>query len=322
MKDELIFRPEDRVLQLLKWLQEETDAWHFLSFKDLERRRKENDLFHHPPSLIRDINTLRKYGYDIRWHGNMYWLAGKIENKDGTVTYPLLEPPLTDYEVGILMDALQVFPACSEETKGIILSKLQTLLPDNSLHSRPVVTDRYCSMDGLEMESTLSCVYHAMEDHVKIKYLEYTYVVRPEFHRKIRKEEIYFSPYYIRHNRTHYYMVGWSEKTDQIEEVRLDTICRVGMTQTNAHPLPADFPIPKSYPDRFSIRKGPRAVITLQCEEPWLDEIVHVFGPKLYVKNIRGKCEVKVETEINEDFSSWLAGTCGGITMIKVEYTK
>lgn len=312
--------PQERILWLLYWLQEETDESTPLDSREILSRWDSLGLKTDRRSVYKDVEILRKVGYDIfqsRGESNSYWMttSGIRKRSDRN---PSSAETFSPDDLGHLLDAIQVCRGLSDRTKDSLEQKLHALYSHhrNSKLQRPLVTDLAYRSASNRLEQNLEKIYTAIEKKKKLVYRENIILTKKGFMRQIRREHIVISPYYVRWNRQHYLLVGWSDKESRIATIRVDDMYRVGITENRRRPFPKN--APQDIHDNCFIGDSmPIIQITLLCTKEWLPEILDLFGSKTYITYAGNlKFTAKVHATLCQNFSRWLASTCGDVSII------
>ena len=79
--------------------------------------------------------------------------------------------------------------------------------------------------------------------------------------------EIYsLSPYALFWNEDYYYVVGYSDKDENVSVFRADRICHVEVVEEKAKKKPDDFSIANYSQQIFEMFDGDRVKVKLQCK--------------------------------------------------------
>ena len=315
--------PQERILWLLHWLQEETDESTPLDSREILSRWETLGLKTDRRSVYKDVEILRKLGYDVfQSHGesNSYWMttSGIRKRSDRN---PSSAETFSPDDLGHLLDAIQVCRGLSDKTKDSLEQKLHALYSHhrNSKLKRPLVTDLAYRSASNRLEQNLDKIYTAIEKKKKLTYRENVILTKKGFMRQTRREGILISPYYVHWNRLHYLLVGWSDKESRIISIRVDEMYKLSITEKRRRPFPKDLPL-NNYDHFFGDGYMPTVCVKLLCTKDWIPEILDLFGAKTYIAYAGNLMfTAKVYTPLCQDFSRWLASTSGNVSILNME---
>lgn len=164
---------------------------------------------------------------------------------------------------------------------------------------------------------TVDTVNEAINKGKKIsfKYTEYT----PELKKVFRNdgEEYTLSPYALFWNEDYYYVVGWSDKHENVSVFRADRLYKPEILKEKAVKRPDGFSLDAYSKQIFEMYDGDPVEVRLGCRNDLAKYVVDRFGDKLETKPLSSESfEVTVEVALSPTFYGWLFGFAGGIRIL------
>ena len=140
--------------------------------------------------------------------------------------------------------------------------------------------------------------------------------------------EVYIlSPYTLYWNEDNYYVIGYSDKHDNISVFRVDRMSNVRMLNEKSETKPKAFKA-KDYADKiFSMYAGENEVVELECENSMMKYLIDRFGVGVETEPMSntdytspvGRFRAKVEVTLTPTFYSWVFQFEGKIKIIGPE---
>ena len=309
-----------RPLCLLKILYEKTDDEHLLSTNELiELMASEYNLHVYRTTIASDVEQLKKLGMDIRtikMASNQYYVGDR-----------LFSVP----ELKLLIDAVESSKFITEEKSKELVGKLVSLTSENKASElkrnlciegriKPVNEQIYYIVDALN---------DAINQGRKVSFQYFQYNVKKE--QRLRHDgEVYtFSPYTLVWNGDYYYVIGFSDKHQNIGSFRVDRIFnQPKILRENAVPRPKEFDEAKYIKTMFRMYNKEPQTVELICDNDLMDTIIDKFGcdVKTYAYSMSAfKAEIEVAT--SHVFYSWVFGFSGKVRInapssVKEEYAE
>ena len=316
MKKETKLRP----LCLLKILYEKTDADHPLSTNELiALMESEYGLYVYRTTIAADVEQLKKFGIDIRtikMASNQYYIGSRLFSLS---------------ELKLLVDAVESSKFITEEKSKELVGKLISLASQN----KAMELKRNLCIEGRIKPSNeqIYCIVDALNDAInqdkKVSFQYFQYNVKKE--QKLRHDgEVYtFSPYTLVWNGDYYYVIGFSDKHQNIGSFRVDHIFnQPKILRENAVPRPKDFDEAKYIKTMFRMYNKEAQTVELICDNDLMDTIIDKFGcdVKTYAYSMSAfKAEIEVAT--SHVFYGWVFGFGGKVKIlgpknVKEEYAE
>lgn len=153
---------------------------------------------------------------------------------------------------------------------------------------------------------------------ITFQYTEYA----PDKKKILRNDgEIYtLSPYALFWNEDFYYVVGHSEKHDNISSFRADRICHIELSEEDAAKKPAGFDLDRYSRQIFEMYDGDTVRVKLECRNELMKYVIDRFGETV-------ETEIATETTfyaypevaLSPNFYSWLFKFAGEIQLLSPE---
>ena len=134
-------------------------------------------------------------------------------------------------------------------------------------------------------------------------------------------EDYVVSPYATIWNNDRYYLVGYSDKRNQVNTFRIDRMTKVRQIQKKRVPEPEDFNV-QNYTDKvFWMYDGEEEVVMLRCKNHLMDQMIDKFGETITVSNIQEDTfDITVPVHISGTFYAWITQFVGEMMIIGPEY--
>ncbi|MBQ5782784.1 MAG: WYL domain-containing protein [Oscillospiraceae bacterium] len=118
------------------------------------------------------------------------------------------------------------------------------------------------------------------------------------------------SPYTLLWNGDYYYVVGYSDKHQNISAFRVDRIHVLPqVTEEDCVPMPQDFDLAHYTKEVFQMYDAQHSGITLLCENEMMKVIIDRFGADVHTERVdSGHFAVVTEVALSPNFFGWLFG--------------
>ncbi len=301
---------KNRLLYLMKYLYEQTDENHqadtyqLLSF--LESRQIPTDR----KTLRADLKTLIDAGMDIvvvRSKPNRYFWGER-----------LLELP----EMRLLFDAVSASRFITAKKSRHLMEKLGRIV---SVFQRKKLERGAYIADAIKplnenIYYIVDKIDRAILDEKRVSFLYSDYT--PDKEKFLRNDGMPYvvSPYALYWNDDYYYLIGWSEKHEEVSAFRVDRIVEVEILPEKAVPVPPDFDIENYARQMLKMYSGEMAMVKMECENNLMRYIVDRFGEDVITERISDrKFCVNTEVALSPTFYAWVFQFGGGIQIVSPE---
>ena len=298
-----------RILYVKHILETYSDEEHTLSLNDIIKRLEQDyDLKAHRTTLTRDINELIAYGMDIvtvRSTQNRYFVGTR-----------LLEMP----ELRLLHDAIASSKCLTDKKSDALTEKLSALC---SIHQAATLRERIGSVcaDKPQNESIyyiIDAIYEAMQLGRKIAFYYTEYTPAKELVLRGDGEQYVLSPYACVWNGDYYYVIGWSDKREDITAFRVDRIAGCPTLCDGAVvPPPAGLNIGDYTKSLFHMYSGEAATVELLCDNELMKTVIDRFGADVQTAIVDdAHFKVTADISLSPTFYGWLFEFGGKIRLL------
>ena len=303
---------KNRVLFLLKYLQQNSDEQHELTTAVLRKALSDNGFAASLPTLRNDIQTLIDSGFDISVN----------EGAGISTTYSFVDRAWTTPELQILIDAVSSAPfLTTAKSKEIIRRLVELNSPSRQSGLNPsILLSEHVKADNNQILLIVQSIKEGIEKNRKIRFRYFNYGLDLKKHFRRDGEEYIISPYATVWKDDRYYLVGYSDKREKVVTFRIDRMDYVTITDEERVPEPEDFHI-QDYTDKiFNMFDGEEMEVTLRCKHSLVDHVVDKFGLKIKLENITDETfDVTVPVSLSGTFFAWLFLFAGEMTVVKPE---
>lgn len=303
---------KERILTLLHYLKENTDEETPASNMSIRQMFREKGESVSMPTLRDDIAALRKFGYDI-----------DVNEINGVGTYyKFLSREWSLPELQILTDAISAGQFLSADKTDRMIGKLRMMAgpSEREALTPSILTEKQLKAPNEQILYIVQTIKDAMKNSCRIcfRHNEYT----PEM-KRIPKHNGYLyevSPYAMIWKKDRYYLIGWSEKHNNVAHFRIDRMEMPKILQKQPHPVPEWLHL-EDHSDRiFSCFDGPEKEITLRFRPEVMNNIVDKFGTALNITRRSDRTlEITVPVHVSPTFYGWLFQYAGEMTIAAPE---
>lgn len=300
----------NRILFVLKYIWENSDAEHSVTAKDIIRYLNDQGISATSKTIKNDVDQLIEFGIDIE-------IIHSTQNR-----YFLYERCFELAEMKLLIDAVQSARfITSTKSKGLInkLSKFASVHQKSELN-RQLYVDKHIKSQSNRGYYSVEPIHAAIQNKKKVsfKYLEYM----PD---KTLKEKhngwIYFlSPYSLIWNEDSYYVIGFSDSHHRIAKFRVDRMKDLDVLDEPAHKKPRDYSVANYFSRVFSMYDGPECEVQILCENETMKYIIDRFGENVTTSIVDGKHFMATVTVcLSPTFYGWIFSFTGKMKIVAPE---
>ena len=296
-----------RLLMLVKMLYEKTDDENKLTTSQILENLREQNIHSNDKTLRRDIVMLKELGFDV------------IVEHSKPNRYHIGDRGFDLAEVKLLIDAVASSRFVTEKKSQELGEKLAKLASENKRPQliRHIHATNRIKSDNPENFYNVDIVNEAINSRKKIsfKYTEYN-----RYKEKVFRNygEVYeLSPYALFWNEDYYYVVGWSDKHDNVSVFRTDRLYKPGILNDDAVPEPEDFNLENYSKEIFEMFDGEEVDVVLECKNEFMKYIIDRFGEDVDAEPIsRTTFEARVRVSLSPTFYAWVFTFGGGIRIV------
>ncbi|MDO4834777.1 MAG: WYL domain-containing protein [Bacillota bacterium] len=300
---------KSRMVVLAQMFYEHTDQEHPMTGLEILEYLKEHDVPANEKTLRGDIKLLQDLGLDIvkvvSRPNLFYWGERQFEMP----------------ELKLLVDAVSSSRFITKKKSNALGKKLAQLASENQrkeLRRNIQATNRVKS-ENEAIYYSVNTVNEAISRGKKIRF-QYTQY-GPDLKEMLRGDgEIYeLSPYALLWNEDYHYVVGWSDKHNNVSVFRVDRLDRSVILDEKAVKRPEGFNLDDYSMPIFDMFEGPERVpVKLEVKNELAKYIVDRFGTKLETKQISDdRFTVEVEVSLSPTFYAWVFRFAGGMRILK-----
>ncbi len=298
-----------RQVFILKILCEHSDENHCMTIAQiLQVLKDEYEINSYRKTIKEDIDLLINAGFDIEFV------------KSSQNQYHIVSRDFDVAELKVFIDAVVSSKFISRTKSQELAEKLSKLAgPYMSKELvRNIDVERRVKGENKQLLLIIDTINTAINQKRKIGFKYFTYNVRKEKKEKHNGYVYKFSPYKLVWNGDYYYVVGFSDKYNDIGSFRVDRISKMPeILEEQAIPIPRSFDINSYLNTMFHMYSGERKEVELVCDNSVMDSIIDRFGEDVKVyANDMDSFRIIVNTTVSHIFFSWVFGF-GGKVKIK-----
>ncbi len=304
---------KNKLLYILKYLDEQTDEEHPASSTDIIRYLAEQGIKENRHTIPLDIETLQNFGADIvciKSTQNRYFIASRK-----------FELP----ELKLLIDAVDSAKFITQKKSCELIQKLTQL---TSIHYAGALKRHTYTINRIKHTNeliyyTIDMIHEAVNHKRQIEFQYYEYTSAKK---KILKHngEIYrLSPYALVWNDDNYYVMGYSEKHKKISKFRVDRIVKLSIVEIKAVSQPENFDVGEYVKTVFNMYDGDEKTVELTCNNDMMKIIVDKFGESVETNLLDSEhFKAVIHVSISPTFYGWLFTFAGKISILAPEDVK
>ncbi len=305
-------KTQNRVLNILKYLWENTDEEHFTTNAELVEYLSTLGIETNNKTVAKDIVMLTEFGVDIiseRSTQNRYFIGSRI--------FELAE-------VKMMVDAIQSARFIPEKKTNELFWKLSCLASKYQVDAlrRNLVTSK-AKGDNNRFLYTVDMLNTAINQRKQVRF---QYIDYDKDGKKTLKYNGYtykYSPIAIVWNMDSYYVAGFSKKHDAIIKFKIDKITNLSISDEDSVPVPEDLNLSETFQKMFLMYGDKEERVTLLCDNDVMNKIIDRFGEGVEVTRIDDEhFEVSETVMVGSTFYSWVVNYCGKIKITSPEWVK
>ncbi len=254
----------------------------------------------HRTTVGKDITDLQDMDIDVqsqRSTQNRYFIGSRF-----------FELP----ELKLLVDAVASSKFITERKSYELISKLGSFASTYQQESirRNIRTESRIKPDNERSLYIVDSINDAINRGKKIKFKYFDYDVRKQKQLRNDGNAYVFSPYTLVWNGDYYYVVGYSDKHQNIGNFRVDRIeSAPEILFDMAVPMPADFNISEYIRTVFQMYDAKHETIQLRCTADMMKVIIDRFGEEVETKvQDENHFIATTEVSLSPNFYGWLFG--------------
>lgn len=302
-----------RLLLVQQLLYETTDEQHPLTTFEILDYLEAQGIVTNRKTLKGDIDLMVECGMDIitvQSKPNRYfWGARRFEQA----------------ELKLLIDAVSSSRFITQNKSQLLSKKIISLASEHE--QKELKRNIYATNRVKSKNENLLYIVDTVNDAISSKrkiafqYIDYT----PNKKKYLRHDgEIYtLSPYALFWNEDFYYVVGYSEKHDNISSFRADRISRVKLLAEKAEKRPKGFSLERYSRQIFEMYDGETMRVKLECKNYLMRCVIDRFGEHVETEIATEETFYAYpEVALSPNFYSWLFKFAGEIKLLSPEKAK
>lgn len=300
-----------RVLDIIK----RTDEQHPITANEIVAELERYGIEAERKAVLRDIEALSDYGYQIVTHA---------DNKLG---WYMIERDFEDWELKVLCDAVAGAQFLTKTDSKRLIDKLCNLSGENGKKLLRSVTPIE-SVSKNPTASTKIYIDTILKAIKSKKQVNFQYVYTDADMKKVLKYDgIYYrvNPYSLYWNNDKYYLVGNYSGYDNLSHYRLDRIRNLSVSEEDI--LSADkllganasLQIAEHVKKAFYNYSGEKICLTLRFNSYMADDLIDRFGQDIKLTKSGDMYEMTVVTEESNGLYYWLLQYGEEVTVVSPE---
>lgn len=309
-----------KTLYVMRILQDETDAEHGLSLRQIIERLADYGIQAERKGLYRDIEALREFGFDIQTF------------QRNPVQYAIASRDFSLSELMLLVDAVESCKSLTARQSKALITKLKLLASnhDRALLDRRIhVTGRITSKRDSVFED-IDTLHEAMRRHLKVEFMYYKFGLDGKRHPTHDGNAHVVTPVGISYADGFYYLTAWNDKHDAMTEFRIDRIekLRVSDEQATRNEQITHHRFKGDEYELFGRFGGEPMTVSLLVNTNKVEIIMDRFGDAAtWYPHDNESAKAVVKVRKSEQFFGWVAGLGGTVRIdepksLKKEYNK
>ena len=295
---------------MLRLLYEQTDEEHQMTSDELVEYLKEKKVPANKKTLKSDIDLMTEAGLDIvtvSSKPNRYFWGSRH-----------FEVP----ELKLLIDAVSSSRFITQKKSEQLVKKLTELASVNqkSELKRHLYATNRVKTSNESIFYTVDTINQAITQKRKItfKYTEYDGEKNIVFR---NDGEVYeLSPYALFWNEDYYYVVGYSEKHENVSVFRVDRLYKPEITKKDAAEKPDDFNLDDYSRQIFEMYDGEMVKVQIKCKNELMKYVIDRFGEGVKTRVLSDdEFTAEMEVALSPNFYAWVFRFGGAIKILAPE---
>jgi len=300
------------IVFLLKYLFDNTDMDHTVNSVQLRKILQENGYAADRRTIRKDVELLAASGFDIM-----------VNERNGVPTeYYYGTRDWDRNEVRILVDAVSSAQFITLDKTQKLIKKLAVLAGrqfEAELTPQVYVSENVKAQND-KLLYIIERITQGIQQKKKIAFKMYNYNTNK---RQVLRHggEIYvISPYNTIWMDDRYYVVGWSDKRQDIVSMRVDRMGLPDVLEEDAVPPPKKYRV-QDYTDTITrMYPGSRTEVMLRCRKDMIDYVIDKFGTKVRLSNVTDDTfDATVTVAVSGTFLAWVFQCTGSVTIVSPE---
>lgn len=301
----------NKILHLLKYLWENTDFEHKTTTSEIVNALAEQGISINRHSIPTLIEQIQLFGIDV------------VEEKSSPNKYYIDTRDFELPELKLLVDAIESSKFISASKSQALVDKIYGLTSTHQAKelNRHLFVEGRVKSDNKTLYYTVDAIHNAINNkkRIQFKYVDYTNAKK-----KVYKHNGYvyeFSPYALLWNNDNYYVLGYSERHNDIIKFRVDRIEKAELLDKPAVSKPKGLDPIVYVKNIFSMYDGEMCDVRLKCTSDMMKVIIDRFGKDVKTSLYSdGTFAVDVSVSISPTFFGWLCSFAGKIKLLSPQF--
>lgn len=297
-----------KILYIIDILKRYTDENHLITTREIIQRLEAYDIKAERKSIYNDIETLRKYGYEIILSKSPmgYYLADYV-----------FELP----ELKMLVDAVCASKFLSEKKSQQLIKKLENFTSKyeaKRLERQVYVADRVKTVNE-NIYYNVDNIHEAIQENVKIKFKYLEWNDKKNLVLKKNGSEYLVSPISLVWNDENYYLVAYEEIEKNIKHYRVDKMKDIVLLEEKRSDESEHikFDPAKFSKKTFGMYGGENIKIGLEFPKHMIGVMLDRFGNDIpVIKTDEDRYKTTVDVVKSSQFFGWLTGLGRGVRLL------
>lgn len=303
-----------KILYILKFLMEETDAQHPLATKDIIDMLSAVDIPAERKAIYDDIAALQRFGINIE------------NSPNGNRGYYITSRDFESAELKLLVDAVQASRFITGTKNAELIRKLSSLTSrhEADLLSRQVhISNRVRTMDD-SVYNAIDTVHLAIAKNVQICFKYYDWSSDKKKILRHRGKTYKVSPWTLCWQDENYYLISFDDEAGIIKHFRVDKMVDVQFSEQKrkGRELMRQFDMSRYSQKAFGMYGGKEETVTLECTSKLAGVIIDRFGEDITFFGHGDTFSVAVSVIISNNFYGWLTQFGGKIKIKAPAYVR
>lgn len=301
---------KERLLYILRLLQQQTDEEHHLSTAEIVAHFTARGIPTDRKTVKADIDTMIACGFNI------------VPVKGTQTRYFYADYWFELPELKLLVDAVEASKLITARKSEELVKKLISMAGANKNSAeeleRHLYTTGRVKPENENVYYVVDAIYRAIRLEKKIAFLYYEYNANKERIPRHGSDPYIFSPYAMLYNEDKYYVLGHSEEREKIVTFRVDRMGIPELLEEPIQPRPDGFNPVDYTVNVFNMFDGETVTVKLLCANHLMNYVIDRFGDEVrtYIVDER-HFSAEVEVSVSQTFFAWIFQFAGDMQIIE-----
>lgn len=297
-----------KTLYVKQILEEETDAEHGLSMRQIIERLEQFGIKAERKSVYRDIEVLLEFGCDIRTY------------QRNPVEYAIVRRDFELDELMLMVDAVQSSKALTKRQCNALVTNIKLLASD---HQRALLERRIHVPGRIKTKSqsvfaNVDAIHEALRIRRKVEFVYYRRDVDGQRYATRDGRPHVVTPVEVAYADGFYYLTAWDDDHGNMVEYRLDRMGKVRVSDSEAsrNDEIAHHVYDEGKYEYFGRFGGEEVTATLSVRADKVEIVMDRFGDAAEISRVDdASARAHVRIRKSEQFFGWIAGMGKTVTI-------